>query len=70
MTSTKPLAADELRDLPATIDVVTAGRFLGIGRQSSYALARTDDFPVKVHRLGGRLRVVTADLAAFLGVAL
>jgi excisionase family DNA binding protein len=51
---------DELLTLPATIDVVTAARALGIGRTTAYQLARAGEFPVPVLRLGTRYRVPTA----------
>jgi len=38
-----------------TVDVVTAGKILGIGRTSSYRLAHQNSLPVL--RLGGKLRV-------------
>ncbi|MBE1533262.1 helix-turn-helix domain-containing protein [Actinomadura algeriensis] len=60
----------EIRSLPATIDLVTAGRVFGVGRTKAYQLARTGDFPCRVLRVGRSYRVPTADLLAALGVAL
>jgi hypothetical protein len=57
----------ELVALPPAIDLVTAGRALGIGRTKAYELVRTNGFPVKVLRLGNAYRVVTADLLRVLG---
>jgi hypothetical protein len=54
----------ELLALPATVDVPTAGRFYGLGREASYGHARAGTFPVRVLRLGRLLRVRTADLIA------
>ncbi|MEU0058493.1 DNA-binding protein [Streptomyces sp. NPDC006334] len=62
------LTVGELLALPATIDVATAGRAFGIGRTTSYQLARADQFPCKVVRAGRAFRVVTADLHRVLGV--
>jgi hypothetical protein len=67
-TTAADLAA--LDALPATIDAPTAGRFWGLGRDASYRLARSGEFPVRVLRLGGRLVVTKAALAEALGVPL
>lgn len=60
----------DLADLPATVDIPTAGRFFGLGKEASYELNTRGEFPVPVLRLGGRFRVVTAALANALGVDL
>lgn len=60
---------DELLALPATVDLVTAARALGIGRTSAYQLARAGELPVPVLRLGARYRVPTAALLSALGVS-
>lgn len=54
----------ELRALPVTVDVPTAGRAYGIGARHSYELARRGEFPVPVRHLGRLLRVKSADLVA------
>ncbi|MCU1614800.1 MAG: hypothetical protein JWO98_2340 [Frankiales bacterium] len=59
---------DELLALPTTTELVTAAKALGIGRTTAYQLARSDQFPVKVLRLGARYRVVTSSLLAVLGI--
>jgi predicted DNA-binding transcriptional regulator AlpA len=59
----------ELDDLPVSIDIVTAGRALGIGRSLSYELAHNGTFPVRVMRLGSSYRVTRADLLTYLGGA-
>lgn len=59
---------DELLALPVSIDLVTAGRALGIGRTKAHALARNGEFPVRVLRVGAKYRVVTTDLLTLLGV--
>lgn len=56
----------ELASAGATVDVVMAGRALGIGRSLTYELLRRGEFPVRVLRLGSRVRVPTADLIALL----
>lgn len=60
----------ELDMLPATVDVPRAGRFWGIGRDASYRLAHSGQFPTPVHRVGARYVVTKADLASALGVPL
>ncbi|MEO3830333.1 DNA-binding protein [Actinomadura sp. B10D3] len=62
------LSAAEIRSLPVTIDLVTAGRAFGVGRTKAYQLARIGDFPCKVLRVGRSYRVSTADLLAALGL--
>ena len=65
---TNGLTLGELSSLPATIDLVTAARALGIGRTKAYELARADDFPCGLRRIGGTYRVITADLLRYLGI--
>ena len=59
---------DEIRAWPVTVDVPTAGRAFGIGRDEAYRLAREGTFPVPVLRLGRYLRVTRAAVLAALGV--
>ncbi|WP_173079136.1 hypothetical protein [Phytohabitans rumicis] len=60
---------DEIRAWPATVDVPTAGRAFGVGRDESYRLAREGHFPVPVLRLGRYLRVTRAAVLEALGIA-
>lgn len=62
------MGRDELLALPSSVDLVTAGRALGIGRSKVYTLAKNDELPMKVLRLGNAYRVVTADLLRVLGI--
>ncbi|MGH3381648.1 MAG: DNA-binding protein [Actinoallomurus sp.] len=57
----------ELGELPAVIDLVTAGRALGLGRTKSYEMARSGDFPCRVLRVGNTYRVPTSELLTLLG---
>ncbi len=50
-----------------TVSVPEAGEALGISRQTAYELARRDEFPVPVLKVGKKLRVSTAALARLLG---
>ncbi|MFB6604266.1 DNA-binding protein [Streptomyces noursei] len=63
------MGLDELLALPATINVTTAGRALGIGRDKAYQLIREDSFPVRTLKLGGTVRIPTAELWRVLGVS-
>lgn len=56
----------EVRKWPATVSVRRACTALGISGTHGYALARRDEFPCRVIRAGGRVRVVTASLIAVL----
>lgn len=65
---TPALTVAEVLALPAAVDLVTAGRALGIGRTLAHELARAGEFPVPTLRLGVRYRVRRSDLLALLGV--
>ncbi|MEU3973383.1 DNA-binding protein [Streptomyces bacillaris] len=62
------MGLEELLALPATVNITTAGRALGIGRDKAYELVRRDAFPVRTLPLGGTVRVPTAELWRVLGV--
>ena len=62
------LTTEELLALPPTVDIPTAARALGIGRNVAYDLAQRDEFPVPVLRLGVKWRVPTSGLLEVLGV--
>ncbi|GGT18726.1 hypothetical protein GCM10010271_22340 [Streptomyces kurssanovii] len=62
------MGLEELLALPATVNVVTAARALGIGPSKAYALIRSGEFPVKTLALGNTVRVPTAALWRALGV--
>jgi len=57
----------ELGELPAVIDLVTAGRALGLGRTKSYELARSGEFPCRILRVGKTYLVPTPELFTLLG---
>ena len=63
------LTADEVRALPAVVDVVTAGEVLGIGRSVAYELVRTNRFPTPVLRVGRQIQIPTAYLIDLLGLS-
>ena len=62
------LTIDELRDLPATIDLPTAARALGLGRTKAYELARNGQFPCRILRIGSSYRIPTPELLRYLGL--
>jgi hypothetical protein len=64
------MTLEELRALPVTVDLETAGRAHGLGRTLSYELAKADDFPCPVHRRGRYYRVLKAELMTSLGLAM
>jgi len=66
--TTQGLSRSELLALPASIDLVTAGKAFGMGRTLAHDLARRGEFPVRVLRLGTKYRVPTADVLRALGV--
>ncbi|GAA4630049.1 hypothetical protein GCM10023196_053810 [Actinoallomurus vinaceus] len=57
---------DEIRRWPATVSPAVAATALGISRSYCYELVRRGQFPVKVLRVGGKTRVVTAAIIAAL----
>ena len=50
----------------ATLSVPEAARLLGIGKSLAYDLARRGEFPVRVLRLGQRMRVSRVELDRYL----
>jgi predicted DNA-binding transcriptional regulator AlpA len=60
--SQAPPTLDEIRRWPATVPVPRAATAAGISKAHGYELIKTDQFPFKVLRLGGRYVVVTASI--------
>ena len=67
MTVRTQMTQEELRNLPVSFDLVTAGRALDMGRTTAHNLARAGQFRVRVLRVGVRYRVTRADLLRYLG---
>lgn len=65
----KGMTPDEVRALPVSTDIVTAGRAFGVQRTKAYDLAKAGEFPVPVLRIGNTYRVRRADLLDALGIA-
>jgi predicted DNA-binding transcriptional regulator AlpA len=64
----EPMSIEEVRRLPATIDVPTAGRVFGFGRAKAYRLAHDGNFPCKITKIGRNYRVSVADLRRALNI--
>lgn len=62
------LTLAEVLELPAAVDLVTAGRAFGISRTKAHELVRANDFPCRVLRLGNQYRVPTAEILRLLGL--
>lgn len=58
----------EILALPVVVDVATAARALGLGRSTAYELARRDELPCPVLRVGSTYRIPTAGLLRVLGI--
>jgi len=63
-----PITIGQLRAMPATVDLMTAARALGLGRTKAYELAKRGQFPCRVIRIGDTYRIPTAGLLDLLGV--
>jgi hypothetical protein len=64
----RTLSHQEVLDLPASVDLVTAGLAFGIGRTMAHQLARNGEFPCRVLRLGNAYRVPRAEILRALGI--
>jgi hypothetical protein len=64
----REMTLDELRALPVSVDLVTAGRAFGLGRTVSHELAKTGRFPCRVLRVGARYRVPRSAIFETLGI--
>jgi predicted DNA-binding transcriptional regulator AlpA len=62
-----PVTIAQLR-ATATVDLMTAARALGLGRTKAYDLARHQQFPCRVIRIGESYRIPTAGLLELLGL--
>ena len=62
------LTVEQVRALPAAVDLVTAGRAFGVGRTKAHELARAGEWPTPLLRLGTRYRVRRSDLLELLGI--
>lgn len=67
--ATRQLTDEQVRTLPAVVDVPTAASILGVGRTAAYELIRTDRWPTPVLHLGKLIRIPTAPLLDLVGVS-
>jgi predicted DNA-binding transcriptional regulator AlpA len=63
-----PVSVSQLRS-SATVNLMTAAAALGLGRTKAYELAKQDQFPCRVIRIGDTYRIPTAGLLELLGVS-
>ena len=61
-----PVSIAQLRTT-ATVDLMTAAAALGLGRTRAYELARRDQFPCRLIRIGNTYRIPTPGLLELLG---
>lgn len=66
--TTATLSEEQVRALPAVVDVATAAVVLGIGRTAAYELIRTNNWPTPVLRLGKLIRIPSAPLLDLVGL--
>ena len=59
---------DDVLAWPVTVDVPTAGRCFGLGRDVSYDLVLAGNFPIAVLKFGKQLRVTRSAILAALGI--
>lgn len=62
------MSMDELLALPVSVDLVTAGRAFGLGRTKAFDLARANEFPCRVLRVGLKFRVPRSAIFEALGI--
>ena len=67
-TTPRGMSHAELLALPVMVPLRTANRALQLGRTTGFLLAKNNEYPVRVHRMGNQYRVTRADLLRFLGV--
>lgn len=66
--SSREMTVEELRTLPVSVDLVTAGRAFGLGRTVSHELAKAGRFPCRVLRVGARYRVPRSEILRALSI--
>lgn len=64
----RPVSITQLRTT-ASVDLMTAAAALGLGRTKAYELARRDEFPCRVLRIGDNYCVPTPGLLELLGAS-
>lgn len=62
------MTKDELLALPVTVNLVTAGRAFGLGRTKAFELAKRDEFPCRLIRVGVKYRAPRSAILEALGI--
>jgi hypothetical protein len=62
------MTKEELLALPVSVDLVTAGRAFGLGRTKAFELARADEFPCRLIRVGIKYRAPRSAILEALGI--
>jgi len=62
------MTEDEVQALPVIVDLPTAARVLGLGRNTAYELVRSGNWPTPVLRFGRLIKVRRSSLNELLGM--
>ncbi|KFG75651.1 helix-turn-helix domain-containing protein [Streptomyces mutabilis] len=62
------MTIEEALALPVAVKFDDSNRALGLGRTTAYELARRDEYPLPLLRLGRSYRVRRADILRYLGI--
>jgi excisionase family DNA binding protein len=63
------MTEDEVHALPVIVDLPTAARALGVGRNTAYELVRSGTWPTPVLRVGRLIKVRRSSLLDLLGIS-
>ena len=63
------MTPEEIRALPAVLNVVQAAQVMDVGLSTARALMKSGEWPSPVLRLGVQYRIPTAPLLAALGIS-
>ncbi len=63
------MTEDEVQALPVVVDLPTAARALGLGRNTAYELVRSGAWPTPLLRFGRLIKVPRSSLLELLGIA-
>jgi len=64
---TKAPTLAEITGWPATVNVREANRAAGVSDSHGYELISRGEYPFRILRVGGRIRVITASIVKVLG---
>ncbi|MDP9427980.1 MAG: helix-turn-helix domain-containing protein [Actinomycetota bacterium] len=62
------MTEDEVHALPVVVDLPTAARVLGLGRNTAYELVRSGAWPTPLLRFGRLIKVPRSSLLDLLGI--